>query len=71
MTDPSVEKEWDLLPENQREIEIGSREFDAGYSTGLKEGERRAVDLTLAGAFVIALLAGAIGFAIGVGAFAL
>lgn len=71
MTDPSVEKEWDLLPENQREIEIGSREFDAGYSAGTKEGERKAIDLTLAGAFVIALLAGAIGFAIGVGAFAL
>ncbi len=43
----------------------------SNYEKGRKDGERQAVDLTLAGALVIALLAGAIGFAIGVGAFAL
>lgn len=45
--------------------------YRRGYTDGAKTGEREAVDLTLAGAFVIALLAGAIGFALGVGAFAL
>lgn len=45
--------------------------YRRGYTDGAKSGEQKAIDLTLAGAFVIALLAGAIGFAIGVGAFAL
>lgn len=54
--------------EEQTAVEIAGkydRGFEAGYAEAAREAAREKTDLTLAGIAIVALIAGSVGFAIG------